>query len=460
MTTTDTASRPSAPVATTPRPAVPSGAAAARRWWRRAWIWFALAALLVLIALPSILRQDPVSRPLGPDSARPDGGRAVARVLSGHGITVHPATSLPEALSLAAEHPEAPVLFHDPAGYLPAEGLERLATEVSPRRRVLVEPTPDILRALAPGVEQDGQVPQGDPLAAGEQCRWPAGLEARSVTAGGWAYRAPQDAFRCFPAPVADPEGTDGPETTGDAGAVHAAVVTSDGTTVLGHRGMLANAGAGEEGHPVLSLWTLGRAQDVVWYLPSLADVPADGGTPTPDRLLPGWVRPAGAWAVVCLVVLMLWRGRRHGPLAVEPLPVIVPASETAVGRARLYERSGQYRAAARTLRSATLTRLTAALRLGPGAPVEAVVAAVSRATGHPPGGVATALEVDDVGSGRALVAVARALQDLEDRVHQALESTGAVPRVAGSATHAAAGPGATGTTSTAAEQDHDERTS
>ncbi|MGD6979683.1 MULTISPECIES: DUF4350 domain-containing protein [Citricoccus] len=406
--------RPAAALHTAP--AVPDTGQAVRRWWRAARIWFVLAALLVLVALPSILRQDPGARPLGTDSARPEGGRAVARVLDQHGIAVHPAASLPEALALAADHPGAPVLFHDPAGHLPAEALEQLAEAVGPERRVLVEPGLTVLQGLAPGVSQGGVVPEGAPLPAGQQCRWPAALEARSVSAGGRSYRTGPSGQQCFPVP-----GTG----AGPSGAAYAVVTTAEGTVVLGHRDMVANAGAADEGHAVLSLWTLGRDTDVIWYLPSLADVPVDGGPPTLDRLLPDWVRPAGLWLVLCLFVLLLWRGRRHGPLAVEPLPVIVPASETAVGRARLYERSGQYAAAARALRSATVVRLASALRLGPAAPVGAVVAAASRASGLDAGRVGSALDVDDVGSGRALVAAAAALQDLEDEVHRGLQATG-----------------------------------
>jgi hypothetical protein len=268
------------------------------------------------------------------------------------------------------------------------------------------------------------------------------------VTAGGRSYRTREAGQECFPVP-----GTgDGP-----SGPAHAVVATAEGTVVLGHRDMVANAGAGDEGHAVLSLWTLGRAQDVVWYLPSLADVPVDGETPGLDRLLPDWVRPAGVWLMVCLLVLLLWRGRRHGPLAVEPLPVIVPASETAVGRARLYERSGQHLAAARALRSATLVRLASALRLGPAAPVGAVVAAVSRVTGLDAGSAGSALEVDDVGSGRDLVAAARALQDLEDEVHRSLQATGAAR--ATTAALPGSAPDATPDAAADAPPDADERT-
>ena len=45
--------------------------------------------------------------------------------------------------------------------------------------------------------------------------------------------------------------------------------------------------------------------------------------------LLPRWLVPA-LWLVgLTTVALMFWRGRRLGPLATEPLPVVVKAVET-----------------------------------------------------------------------------------------------------------------------------------
>lgn len=399
---------------TTPAPSVPSTGQALRQWWRKAWIWFVLAVLLVLVTLPSVFRQDPDDRQLSPTSAAPQGARAVVRVLEDHGITVHQATSLDEAVTLAGEHPEAPVLFHDAAGHLPAAGLDELAAAVGADRRVLVEPGFEALQRLAPSVAQAGQVPDGDRLASGDECRIPMGDEAQSVPAAGRAYRD-ADAAACFPVPDTG---------TGTAGPAHTVLRTSDGTVVLGNRGVLANETAGEDGHPVLSLWSLGRSTDVVWYLPGLADVAVDPGPPTTDQLLPDWVRPAGIWLIICLVVLMLWRGRRHGPLAVEPLPVVVPASETAVGRARLYERFGHHGAAARSLRAATLVRLSRSLRLGHGASVEAIVSATARVTGRDPARVAAELDVDGVATSRDLVEAGRRLAQLEETLHAALTTS------------------------------------
>ncbi len=51
---------------------------------------------------------------------------------------------------------------------------------------------------------------------------------------------------------------------------------------------------------------------------------------------------PLAAWLVaiqlgVALLLAALWRARRLGPLVTERLPVVVRASETVEGHARLY---------------------------------------------------------------------------------------------------------------------------
>ena len=54
----------------------------------------------------------------------------------------------------------------------------------------------------------------------------------------------------------------------------------------------------------------------------------------------------------------VFWRSRRVGPLVVENLPVVVRASETMEGRARLYERSNSRLHALDALRVGTVARL------------------------------------------------------------------------------------------------------
>ena len=60
-----------------------------------------------------------------------------------------------------------------------------------------------------------------------------------------------------------------------------------------------------------------------------------------------------------------LWRARRLGPLAIEPLPVVVKAIETTRSRGRLYRKAGDRAHAAAVLRAAARVRAAERLRLG-----------------------------------------------------------------------------------------------
>ena len=75
----------------------------------------------------------------------------------------------------------------------------------------------------------------------------------------------------------------------------------------------------------------------------------------------------------------MLWRGRRLGPLVVEPLPVVVKAVESTQGRGRLYRRVRDRAHAAEILRAATARRLAARLGCPRGTDAGALVAPVAQ---------------------------------------------------------------------------------
>lgn len=397
-----------------PSPSVPSGSQVAARVWRAGRVWLIVAALLMILGALALFRPAPTGGALHPESARPAGGMAIAEVLRGQGIRIHHADSADQALELAQEHPEATLLFHDPAGLLPDQGLDRLAEGTDPARRVLVEPDLAQIRALATGITTGpGLTPSEEPLTAGTDCALPLARQAESMVRDGRLYRGGTGCFNGISAPA------------GEVRPAHGVVRSDDGTWVIGSAQVFANAGAADHGHPVVALWTLGQGEDVIWYLPTLADVPVGEAPTNPSDLLPAWVGPVIWWLVVCALVLMLWRGRRHGPLAIEPLPVVVPSSETAVGRARLYQSTGQAGAAARSLHQATRLRLARLLRLGRGATAPALSSAVAAVTGQDPAAVAHLLDESTVDSNAALVDRARALQGLEQSVHAALGAAG-----------------------------------
>src|SRR5699024_6344516 len=74
------------------------------------------------------------------------------------------------------------------------------------------------------------------------------------------------------------------------------------------------------------------------------------------------------------------------GPLAVERLPVIVPAVETVHGRAALSVRSHDRAGALHTLRTAALLRIAKRFSLGSEARAEDIIARLAAATGRDPG--------------------------------------------------------------------------
>src|SRR5699024_2310214 len=115
-------------------------------------------------------------------------------------------------------------------------------------------------------------------------------------------------------------------------------LVVSPSVTVVGTTELLTNGGILEDGNAALTLRLLGAEPRLIWYRPRRDDAEA-AAAPTISELSPGWVVPAALLLVATFVAAAFWRGRRLGPLVVEPLPSIVPADETVRGRARLYSR-------------------------------------------------------------------------------------------------------------------------
>ena len=305
------------------------------------------------------------------------------------------------------------LLFHDANNYLEPEQLVRLADHGG--RTVLVRPGFQHLQELAPEISAAGRVPEdGGPLAAecltnddGAGSPAPDGQDsgtqpAGSISRGGLGYRGP---VMCF---------------TFETGAEPAAsyVTSADGgTIVLGAGHVLSNEAIVERGNAALALNTLGSADRLVWYRPSLSDLAVPEEPQSPLALLPAWVAPVTLWLLAVGALAMLWKGRRLGKLIQEPLPVVVPAAETAAGRARLYQDSKSIRRAAANLRAATLTRLSAKLRLGSGSSAAAVVDAVARHSNRPPAELDRLLRTYIPESESQLVDWAQNLQSLEKEI-------------------------------------------
>ncbi len=329
--------------------------------------------LAVILLINLFSGPDGDTRPLSPANAAPAGARAVAKVLAAEGVDVVRADSYDEAVSALGEGP-ATLFLDDPQQYLSAGQVGDLADLAD--RAVLAAPGERQLAAVDGDFAQVGAASQGlsgDAPALPAECPDADATAAGSLAATGTAYSG---AVECFRVVVEDAAGdaAGGLYTTNDDGSV----------AVLGAPSVLSNDAVADQGHAALALRALGSSPTLVWYAPTGADVISTGEGVDPRTLLPPWVDPLLVWLLACAVLAMVWRGRRVGPLATEPLPVVVRAAETAEGRARLYQDSRAVAHAAATLRAATLARMARRLRVDRAASAADVIDAAARHSGRP----------------------------------------------------------------------------
>lgn len=323
---------------------------------KRGLFWILLIVLVLIIGLLTIILSPAASMSaLSPTNSSPRGAQAVARVLQQNGVAVKPSETLATAReALRATDGRATLLLHDPDGILDADQLKELAATAP--RTVLVEPSAETLKAFAPKITESLRDAEAASATAG--CQLSLAQAAPVLATSGRHYRAP---LGCYSSP-----GVDG------------FAVAFDGTvTVLGSAEYLANRGIRGQGRSAVALWALGQEPTLIWYQPSSSDLSANAETSNPYLLLPAWFGPVMAWAMLMGLLAMFWRGRRLGPLVPEKLPVIVPAAELVDGRARLYAHGRSVNAVTANLRSAALTRMAHHYRLGTGASVQQILAAV-----------------------------------------------------------------------------------
>ncbi|MGO2539698.1 DUF4350 domain-containing protein [Specibacter sp. AOP5-B1-6] len=363
----------------------PSAPKRAGRWWRQHKFWLVCAAIFVVLSLLGIIVGSSGERSSGTLSITnpaPAGAQAAASVLRNQGVSVTATDSLADTThALAANGPgNSTVLFYDPNNLLTPDKAAALSAAVqgSGGKLVAVAPGPLTTKKFSPDLASTGTA--AGTASAAARCNIPAALAAETIDGGAPALGAAsatvplrlyKGAETCF-----SPSG----KTT--AGGYLAGNSSGD-IAVLGNPGVVINQNLANRGNAALTFGLLGSTPNLLWYTVSVKDIPvAEQQQPLSD-FMPEWVFPASAWLLIVALLGMFWRGRRNGPLVTEPLPVIVKASETLSGRARLYQNARAVDTAARTLQHATLTRLARKLRLGisaePAAVVEAVVAVSGR---------------------------------------------------------------------------------
>jgi hypothetical protein len=382
------------------------------------WVGLVIVILVGVLITALLFRSAAPDAALAADNPKPAGAQALAHVLADRGVAVNATDDLEAteaALSDAAG--AATLLVYDPDLILDADAYRSLARGA--QSLVLIDPSFDALTGAAPAVAQAGTVEiSGEDADAGSDgleadCDLPAAVRAGSITATGEGYRAIDD-------------DADVTECFGSDDDVHSLVEVRDGersVTAVGAATAFDNEHIVLEGNAALAIGLLGERDRLIWYIPGIDDYPA--GAPTAADLTPGWVTPVVVLALLTAIAAAVWRGRRFGALVIERLPVLVRASETMEGRARLYARASARLRAADSLRIGTISRLASACGLSRLASVEDVIAAVVSATGADARGIRYLL-VDHVPSDdRDLVRLSDDLLNLEKTVTDAVRPSG-----------------------------------
>lgn len=350
---------------------------------RRSIFWVCVGIVLLLIVLASLgLRGSVViGDALSPTNAAPAGSKALAEVLRQQGVEVEFTETLDDTLEFT-EPDDAfaatTMLIYDPEDILTSAQLGRAGARAE--HIVLVNPSFDQLQALAPDVALAGVVPQN----LDADCELPAAVKAGEVSGDSMGYRVTGDdtvAIECF--------------GSGDGISSLIQLTKTDGLdqriTVLGTWSALANDTITRDGNAALALNLLGEKPTLVWYIPGIGDL--DGtGAGAAEAATPDWLTPAIGLLMLAGIAAAVWRGRRLGPLVIENLPVTVRASETMLGRARLYERSGSRLRALDALRIGTVQRLARTTGLSRHATVDEVIVAAAALSGRAPSELRTLL--------------------------------------------------------------------
>ncbi len=380
-------------------------AARPRSRGRAALGWIALAVGLLLVSLVGglfVYGGYTERALLDPDSAGPDGTRAVVRVIEQQGVRVIVARDRPAA-ERALAGADATLVMRD-APMLSDDALRELSSRA--RHVVLVEPRSRALDVLMNGSSLGGFV--DDTTAA--DCAVAAPDNARTARVGELLV-AGDGVTGCFP-----------------VGSEFGLLSLEDGgrsVTALDGLSTLTNSTLPREGDAALALGVLGKTDTLVWYVPAPADADPGAAPPTLSELTPPWVTPAIALLLLSALTAAIWRGRRFGPLVTERLPVTVRATETTEGRARLYATARDAPHALDELRRASRTRLVRLLGLAARTSPPDVADAVAERLGADRSRVRGIL-VDDVPrTDRDLVAAADRLRDLEESVRVAVRTEG-----------------------------------
>ena len=363
-----------------------------------------IGVVVVLVAVVLAVAQSrKFAGAFDPDGVDPSGSHALAALLSDQGVTVVRVTDARAAAAALARAQGDATLLVVPTAPLSSQMI--LAVLQAPRSRtVLLQPDDATLAAFAPWAHPtEPTTASTDEVAA--DCAWPVAQQVGPLPSAGATYSA-SGSSSCWGGLVVDASSAD-----------------DTATTVVGAAEAFTNARLADSGYAALGLNTLGHSRTLVWWVPSFAD-PLQFGTgetrPTVSDLVPPWVGWFLLQLAVAVGVVVWWRGRRLGRVVVEPLPVVVRATETVEGRARLYRRGRARGRAADALRGSTAERLRRQLSLPRAAPLDTIVVAASARTGRSASDITSLLSPgNDPYDDASLTGLADALDTLENEVRR-----------------------------------------
>ncbi len=343
-----------------------------------------LTVLAILVALAAPSRSDVRFAPNNPD---PEGGMAVAEVLGNLGVDVRFTQSISEAESLAQDGATL-LIANDPylAGYEYGTVLQRY------QNIVLASPQWDLVDLVALRSEQPltmaGSIGSGERAA---ECPLPSAMAAGSISSFGGGFELftdyDYDALESDPDYIPPDPYENLPDSVvlcfPDGWGYHLVQLPLGDDrqiTLFDDSAAWSNARITTAGNAALALHLLGQSDSLVWLLPE--DVPVYAGNN--DPILPPAFTLAAFVALIVAVFLALWQGRRFGPVITENLPVVVKASETSLGRARLYRAVGARGRASAALRAGTAARLAARLGVSNSSQSEPLITAIAHASRRP----------------------------------------------------------------------------
>ncbi|HUJ06048.1 MAG TPA: DUF4350 domain-containing protein [Streptosporangiaceae bacterium] len=387
--------------------------------WRRSRLPLALIGMLLLAGLLiAMLSPRPqVNSYLDPASGAPNGANALTDILGERGFDVVSTYAPSDALSAVGK-----VAVRQAEAGRPGRGPDVTLVITSPglltagqRRQLagaradlfLVAPGPAVLAALAPGIFVAHQSRIADGTIERPACGLRQAALAGSANVGGLAYQIPAGATGCYPA--------------GGHPSVVRYAAGGRTITIVGSGAALTDGDLAGNGNAALALNLLSAHREIVWLTPeppaAVSVAPATG----PHRSAPSLL-PAGVWLLILQLLIVvalaaLWRARRFGPLITERLPVVVRASETVEGHARLYQSRRARDRAAAALRQAMLGRTLPALGLPPGAAREAVTDALAARSRLSRPEIEAIVDGQAPTSDADLVRLARNLDELEKEV-------------------------------------------